>query len=297
MNNTENTIEKESNESCCDTTRCTEDNTTNLTGAEEIKASVKTTYAKIVEQSKEQNETSCCGTGCCETVEHAVFAEDYKKLKGYNSEADLWLGCGIPTEFANIKKGDTVLDLGSGAGNDVFVARAIVGEKGKVIGVDFTERMIEKARENNSKLGFNNVEFRQGDIEELPAGNNEVDVIISNCVLNLVPNKNKAFEQMYRVLRSGGHFSVSDVVTSGELPAIIKTAANLYAGCIGGAINKDAYLELIKANGFKDVTVQKERVINIPDEILINYLSRTELEDFRNSRINIISINVYAEKL
>lgn len=297
MNNSENTIEKNLNESCCDTTCCSEENNTNPEGADEIKASVKNTYAKIAEQSKEQNETSCCGTGCCDTVDHAIFAEDYKKLKGYNSEADLGLGCGIPTEFASIKDGDTVLDLGSGAGNDVFVARAITGEKGKVIGVDFTEKMIEKARENNSKLGFNNVEFRQGDIEDMPVGNNEVNVIISNCVLNLVPNKNKAFEQMYRVLKHGGHFSVSDVVTSSELPGIIKTAANLYAGCIGGAIKKDAYIELIKTSGFKNVTVQKERVINIPDEILINYLSKEELEDFRKSGINILSINVYAEKL
>jgi arsenite methyltransferase len=261
-----------------------------------VKSVVKERYSQIAHQSKEQNETSCCGTGCCETVDYAVFAEDYTKLKGYNADADLGLGCGMPTEFAQIKEGDTVVDLGSGAGNDVFVARAITGEKGKVIGIDFTEAMLIKARENNTKLGFDNVEFRHGDIENIPAKENEADVIISNCVLNLVPDKVKAFSEIYRVLKPGGHLSVSDIVTSSELPEIIRTAANLYAGCIGGAIKKDDYLGIIKKSGFENIEVQKERIINIPDEILGEYLSNEELKSFRASGINIISVNVYAKK-
>ncbi|HPS65947.1 MAG TPA: methyltransferase domain-containing protein, partial [Ignavibacteria bacterium] len=135
---------------------------------QEIKEIVKEKYSEIALQSKEMNETSCCGSGCCSGVEYTIFAEDYTKLKGYNPDADLGLGCGLPTEFALIKEGNTVIDLGSGAGNDAFVARAIAGEKGKVIGLDFSEVMINKARENADKLGFNNVEFRLGDIEKMP---------------------------------------------------------------------------------------------------------------------------------
>ncbi len=179
-----------------------------MKNAEELKQIVKDKYSEIALQSKSENETSCCGAGGCSTVDYAVFAEDYTKLGGYNADADLGLGCGIPTEFAQIKTGDIVLDLGSGAGNDCFVARALTGETGKVIGVDMTEVMITKARENAEKLNFNNVEFRLGDVENLPIGGNRIDVVISNCVLNLVPDKEKAFAEIYRVLKAGGHFSV-----------------------------------------------------------------------------------------
>src|SRR3989338_2079512 len=180
-----------------------------------IKQTIKEKYGEIAKQSKEQNESSCCGAGGCSTVDYAVFSENYNQLEGYVPDADLGLGCGLPTAFALIKKGDTVLDLGSGAGNDCFVARALTGETGKVIGVDMTEVMIAKARENAEKLNFNNVEFRLGDVESLPIGGNRIDVVISNCVLNLVPDKEKAFAEMYRVLKPGGHFSVSDVVLKG----------------------------------------------------------------------------------
>lgn len=262
----------------------------------DIKETVKKKYADIANQSKTENNTSCCGVGSCSGVDYTIFSEDYSKLKGYNPDADLGLGCGLPTEFAHIKEGDIVIDLGSGAGNDAFVARAITGETGKVIGVDFTDEMIIKARENADKLGFNNVEFRFGDIEKIPVTDNKADVIISNCVLNLVPDKVKAFREIYRVLKPGGHFSVSDVVASGELPDSIKAGAELYAGCVSGAINKTDYLEIIENTGFKNMRIQKERVIEIPDEIFLNYISEEELKMFKDSGVNLISINVYADK-
>ncbi len=264
--------------------------------AEDIKALVKETYGGIAEQSKEQNAASCCGAGGCSTVDYAVFCEDYTKLEGYNPDADLGLGCGVPTEFAQIREGNTVIDLGSGAGNDAFVARAIVGEKGKVIGIDMTEAMIAKARENNEKLGFNNVEFRQGDIEDMPIASNRADVVISNCVLNLVPDKGKAFTEIFRVLKPGGHFCVSDIVLKGELPENIRTAAEMYAGCVAGAMQQSDYLALISEAGFTNVTVPKERAITLPDDILANYLSPEEITAFRASGMAIMSITVYADK-
>jgi SAM-dependent methyltransferase len=262
----------------------------------EIKELVREKYADIANQSKTVNEASCCGVGSCTGVDYTIFSEDYSNLKGYNPDADLGLGCGLPTEFALIKEGDVVIHLGSGAGNDAFVARAIAGEKGKVIGIDFTNEMIEKARANADKLGFNNVEFRFGDIEKMPITANTGDVIISNCVLNLVPDKAKAFQEIYRVLKPGGHFSVSDVVASGELPASIKAGAELYAGCVSGAIRKEEYLGIIKETGFENIRVQKERVITIPDDIYLKFISEEELRKFKESGVNLISINVYADK-
>ena len=263
---------------------------------EEIKEVVREKYAEIANQSKTVNESSCCGVGSCTGVDYTVFSEDYSKLKGYNPDADLGLGCGLPTEFALIKEGDVVIDLGSGAGNNAFVARAIAGDKGKVIGIDFTNEMINKARENADKLGFNNVEFRKGDIENMPVTANKADVIISNCVLNLVPDKEKAFKEIFRVLKPGGHFSVSDVVASGELPASIKSGAELYAGCVSGAIIKEEYLGLIEKTGFDNIKVQKERVIEIPDDIYLKFITVDELKKFKESGVNLISINVYADK-
>jgi arsenite methyltransferase len=262
----------------------------------ELKELVREKYADIANQSKTVNEASCCGVGSCTGVDYTIFSEDYSKLKGYNPDADLGLGCGLPTEFALIKEGDVVIDLGSGAGNDAFVARAIAGEKGKVIGIDFTDEMIDKARANADKLGFNNVEFRFGDIEKMPITSNKADVIISNCVLNLVPDKVKAFQEIHRVLKPGGHFSVSDIVASGELPDSIKTGAELYAGCVSGAIRKDEYIGIIKDSGFENIRIQKERVIAIPDEIYLKFISVDELKKFKESGVNLISINVYADK-
>ncbi len=264
--------------------------------AEEIKQLVREKYGEIAEQSKEMNAASCCGAGGCSTVDYTIMSEDYKSTDGYVAEADLGLGCGIPTEFAQIKKGDVVLDLGSGAGNDAFVARALVGSTGKVIGVDMTEAMVEKARKNNDTLGFNNVEFRLGEIEKLPVGGGIVDVVISNCVLNLVPDKKKAFVEMFRVIRPGGHFSVSDIVLKGNLPEGIRSAAEMYAGCISGAIELDEYLSIINEAGFVNVSVPKDRKITVPDDILLNYLSADEIAEFNASSNQITSVTVYGEK-
>jgi len=267
-----------------------------MKSSKDLKDIVKDMYAGIANQSKEENETSCCGAGECSTVDYAVFAEDYSKLKGYNKDADLGLGCGIPTEFAHIKEGDTVLDLGSGAGNDCFVARELVGEKGKVIGLDMTETMIDKARVNAEKLGFNNVEFRFGDIEQMPINPESIDVIVSNCVLNLVPNKEAAFSESFRVLKPGGHFSVSDIVLKGELPESLKNDAEMYAGCVSGAIQGDKYLEIIHNSGFTNITVQKQKSVVLPDAIIEKYLSGEELANFKKGDSGIYSVTVYATK-
>jgi SAM-dependent methyltransferase len=262
----------------------------------ELKQIVKQKYSEIALQDKEINMSSCCGAGECSTEIYNIMSDDYTSLKGYNADADLGLGCGLPTQFAKIKKGDVVVDLGSGAGNDCFIARHETGETGKVIGIDFTPKMIEKARINAEMRGFNNVEFREGDIEHMPITANAADVIVSNCVLNLVPNKNGVFKDMYRVLKPGGHFSISDVVLEGALPDGLRKDAEMYAGCISGAIQKEVYLELIKSNGFNNIIIQKEKPIVIPDDILKNYLSVEQIQSFKSGASGIFSITVYAQK-
>jgi len=264
--------------------------------AESIKNLVKEKYAAIAAQSTAENKSSCCGAGGCSTEVYSIMSDDYSKLEGYHEGADLGLGCGLPTEFAQIKKGDTVFDLGSGAGNDCFVARSLVGETGKVVGIDMTETMIEKARENAEKLNFHNVEFRLGEIEKIPSGPERADVIVSNCVLNLVPDKAKAFAELFRVLKTGGHFSISDVVLQGELPQALKSASEMYVGCVAGATQLDEYLSIIKAAGFTNIKIQKEKTILIPDDILIAYLTPTEIETMKQNNAKILSITVYAEK-
>jgi arsenite methyltransferase len=263
---------------------------------EQIKDMVRQKYSEIALQDKETNESSCCGSGCCSTEVYNIMSDDYTQLEGYNSDADLGLGCGLPTQFAQIKKGDVVIDLGSGAGNDCFIARKETGETGRVIGIDFTPAMIDKARANVDKLGYNNVEFRQGDIEKMPVTSNMADVIVSNCVLNLVPNKHGVFQEIYRVLKPGGHFSISDIVLVGELPKNIQQAAEMYAGCVAGAIQKAEYLDLIEATGFGSITLQKEKPITVPDDILGQYLSADEIAAFKTSGTGIFSVTVYAEK-
>src|SRR6478735_6425299 len=228
---------------------------------EQLKEMVKQKYSSIALQDKETNQSSCCGSGCCSTEVYNIMSDDYTQLEGYNPDADLGLGCGLPTEFAKIRKGDVVIDLGSGAGNDAFIARHETGETGKVIGIDFTPAMIERARRNTEKLGFNNVEFRQGDIESMPVTANKADVIVSNCVLNLVPNKHKVFSEIYRVLKPGAHFSISDIILEGELQPKWKEVAAMYAGCISGAVQKQQYLDIIEEAGFVNITVQKDKTI------------------------------------
>jgi len=264
--------------------------------AEDLKEIVRQKYSEIALQDKATNASSCCGAGGCSTEVYNIMSDDYTTLEGYNADADLGLGCGLPTQYAKIRPGDTVIDLGSGAGNDCFVARAETGVNGKVIGIDFTTAMIEKARANADKLGFNNVEFRQGDIEKMPVTSNMADVIVSNCVLNLVPNKDGVFKEIYRVLKPGGHFSISDVVLVGALPDALRKDAEMYAGCVAGAIQKDVYLELINHNGFQNITIQKEKPIVIPDDILVSYLNEKEMQDFKKGDTGIFSVTVFAQK-
>ncbi|MCF8227664.1 MAG: arsenite methyltransferase [Bacteroidales bacterium] len=264
---------------------------------DDLKEVVRTRYNQIAQQSKEKNETSCCGsTDCCGEVDYTIFSDDYSELQGYNTDADLGLGCGLPTEHAGLKKGDTVIDLGSGAGNDCFVARSIVGEEGMVWGLDFAGAMLTKARKNTKKLGLKNISFVKGDIESMPFENELADVIISNCVLNLVPDKNKAFSEIFRVLKTLGHFCVSDVVLEGKLPENIRKATEMYAGCVSGALQKDEYLETIRGNGFTGIEIKKEKKINVPDELLLQYISREELKTFRENKSGIFSITVTANK-
>ena len=264
---------------------------------EEIKEMVKQKYAEIALQNQDTNASSCCGSGGCSTEVYNIMTDDYDHLEGYNPDADLKLGCGLPTEFAKIKKGDYVVDLGSGAGNDCFVARAETGETGKVVGIDFTPEMIEKARNNADKLGFNNVEFRLGDIENIPLMSNVADVVVSNCVMNLVPNKPKAFAEVQRILKPTGHFSISDIVLVGDLPEKIKNAAEMYAGCVVSAIQMEDYLKIIENSGFKNITLQKKKPIIVPDDILKNYLNDEEIQQYKDSTTRIYSITVYAEKV
>jgi arsenite methyltransferase len=264
--------------------------------AAEIKQMVRGKYSEIALQDKETNESSCCGGSCCSTEVYNIMSDDYKNIEGYNPEADLGLGCGLPTQFAKIKKGDVVIDLGSGAGNDCFIARAETGETGKVIGVDMTEAMINRARINAERINYHNVEFRLGEIENLPVTSNFADVIVSNCVLNLVPDKTKAFQEIHRVLKEGGHFSISDIVIEGMFPSRILQTAEMYAGCITGAIQKQEYLSIIRDLGFENLTIQKEKVITVPDDILANYLNTDEIKEYKESGVGIFSITVYAEK-
>ncbi|MPM11179.1 Arsenite methyltransferase [bioreactor metagenome] len=259
---------------------------------EELTNMVREKYSEIA-----NSVTGCgCGCSCGDTTTYSIFSDDYTKLEGYNPDADLNLGCGIPTEFAHIKAGDTVIDLGSGAGNDCFVARSLVGETGMVIGIDMTPAMVDKANENIKKLGFKNVQFRLGQIEKMPVTSNKADVIISNCVLNLVPDKMAAFREMSRVLKPGGHFSVSDIVLSGPLPEPILKAAELYAGCVAGASLKSDYLKMLEDADFTNIRVDKEKVIELSDDLLANYMNETEIAEFRAKGSKVLSINVYGEK-
>jgi len=257
----------------------------------EIKESVKNKYAEIAVAEKS------CGCGCSsKVIDYTIMKDDYSQLNGYVKDADMGLGCGVPTEYAGIKKGDTVIDLGCGAGNDIFVARPYAGEEGHLIGIDFTEEMLAKANKNKAQLGYENVEFKLGEIENLPFENNTGDVIISNCVLNLVPDKEKAFSEIYRSLKPGGHFCVSDIVVKGYLPEKLKKSAEMYAGCVAGAIQQDEYLGIIEKTGFENVDIKRTKVIELPDNILSDYLSEEEIKTFRENKIGIFSITVVGYK-
>lgn len=264
----------------------------------EIKAMVKDKYGAIARKSR----SSCCGpavTSCCDSGPAAgvnMIGENYNKIKGHVDEADLGLGCGVPTEFADMKPGDTVVDLGSGAGNDVFIARSVVGETGSVIGIDMTEDMVNLANRNNLKQDYKNVSFKLGEIENLPLTDNLADVVISNCVLNLVPDKPKAFAEIHRILKPGGHFCVSDIVLEGTLPDNLRKSAEMYAGCVSGAVQGTKYLDIIRKTGFTNIQVPKRREITIPDDILREYVSGTAIQKLKEKGFGIYSITVTAEK-
>lgn len=265
--------------------------------SKELKEIVKEKYSEIAGKRKVDDQNSCCGASDnCGGSGYSIFSDDQSGQKGYVEEADLGLGCGIPTEGANIREGDTVLDLGSGAGNDCFVARPMVGEGGTVIGVDFSPEMVEKAEGNRKKLGYENVRFIRGDIESLPLEKGMVDVILSNCVLNLVPDKRKAFEEMFRVLKPGGHFSVSDIVINGELPDGLVEDASMYAGCVSGAQQEADYLSGIRNAGFCKVELVKRKSIQLPEELLSQYLKESESERFRQGEVGVQSITVRGVK-
>ena len=263
-----------------------------MKSADEIKNIVKTKYGEIARQGG-----SCCGpTNCCDTLGGTSFAEDYKGLDGYFPEADLGLGCGIPTEFAGIESGQTVIDLGSGAGNDVFVVRALVGGEGRVIGLDMVPDMVAKAKANAAKLNYENVEFHLGEIEDMPLESGLADVLVSNCVLNLVPDKKKAFAEIHRVLKPGGHFCVSDIVLEGELPAALAEAAIAYAGCVSGAQNKEEYMATISAAGFDDAAIRATRRVHLPDALLDEVLGAEAAAGLKDSGFGIYSITVVGYK-
>ena len=259
---------------------------------EDIKKMVREKYEGIAIQSDPENK----GCGCCstDTISYSVLSDDYTRVKGYEPDADLGLGCGLPTETAFIRPGDTVVDMGSGAGNDCFIAVKETGETGKVIGVDMTPAMIDKARKNAEKLGYDNVEFRLGEIENSGLDPDSADIVVSNCVFNLAPDKDAAFRETFRILRPGGHFSISDMVTDGDLPEGFRKEAEMYAGCVAGALKEEDYLGIIKACGFTDIKVMKKRKTSIPSEILDKYGVREELE--APGGTGIYSITVFAKK-
>ena len=255
--------------------------------ASEIKSIVRAKYDAIACAGGKDPATSCCADGSLDMIGDA-----YQAVDGYVADADLALGCGLPTRHAGIAAGAVVLDLGSGAGIDAFVARRLVGEEGRVIGVDMTPSMLERARTNAGKLGYANVEFRHGEIEALPVEDATIDVVISNCVLNLVPDKAAAFAETYRVLRPGGHFCVSDIVASGPLPDGIRQAAALYVGCVAGALPEADYLATIHAAGFAAVRIAERKPIPLPDGVLQEHLTPAELQAFRASGIELASVTV-----
>lgn len=260
---------------------------------------VKQRYSELALNSNALKSGCCCGTNPTQPSKKVftIMSEDYSHLKGYETDADLGVGCGLPTEYAGIKEGDTVLDLGSGAGNDCFIARAEVGETGRVIGIDFSPQMLEKARNNAVKRGYTNVEFIEGDIEDMPLPDKSIDVVVSNCVLNLLPEKNKIFKEIYRVLKKGGHFCISDVVLNGEFPKEFTDNASMYAGCIASAIQREDYLGEIEKATFSNIKIERTKTIVIPDDVLEEHLEESTIAKYKAGNVGIYSITVTGEKI
>ncbi len=275
---------------------------------EEIRKAVRESYGKIAVQNVRDAsgcESSGCGCGCCSagisgyTVSKAIGYSD-AEISAVPDGANLGLGCGNPTALASLKEGEIVLDLGSGAGFDCFLAADRVGKTGRVIGVDMTAEMIEKARENARKGDYENVEFRLGEIENLPVADNTVDVVISNCVINLSPDKKRVYEEVFRVLKPGGRVMVSDIALLKELPAALKGNIAAYVGCIAGATNREEYLATVAAAGFKDVEIVNEvSVKGLYDEAIVSFgLTEAEIteEQLREAEDSMISMQIQAFK-
>ncbi len=263
---------------------------------EEIRGVVRRKYAEIARTRTTGASRSCCGTAKAEPESVNMIGDAYEGAAGYVADADLGLGCGLPVEHAGLEPGQTVLDLGCGAGLDVFVARNEVGAGGRVIGVDMTAEMIAKARDNADRMGLDNVEFRLGEIEHLPVRSGTVDVVISNCVLNLVPDKRRAFAEIFRVMKPGGHFCISDIVASRELPEWVKGVAEAYAGCVSGAISKGDYLDVIAENGFSRVEIKAEKRIDVPADLLRRHLTPEQRREAGSSDLHVMSVTVTAVK-
>jgi len=269
----------------------------------EIKRAVKEGYARIAKQATSYYASrSCCG--CAE------IPEEISKRMGYTEEeiqaaplgSNLGLGCGNPVALASLEEGEIVLDMGAGAGFDCFLASTRVGPKGLVIGVDITSEMVIKARANSCKGGYKNIDFRQGDLENMPVADNYVDVVISNCVINLVPNKRMVFKEAFRVLKPGGRLAVSDVVLQKELPELVANSTEAYIGCLAGAIMKEDYLEIIRNVGFQDVSVVAET--SFPIESLLSETAGSDIiakpqistEQLNEIASSVLSIKVSAVK-
>ena len=274
--------------------------------SQKLKDLVRKKYSEIAEKSDRGDVPDCCGpAGCCETATgnqtvsgtcFDIMAESYEGLAGHLPDADLSLGCGLPVDFADLKPGQSVLDLGSGAGNDIFIARSIVGDKGRLTGLDFSEAMTRKAGANAEKMGYDNIYFITGDIEDMPLETGGFDVVLSNCVLNLVPDKKSAFSEIFRVLKSGGLFSISDIVLEGSIPESIQEAAEAYVGCVSGAMQKEEYLEIVRAGGFPDVTIRKEREIVIPQEWFVQLLGEQQTTTLDTLSFRVLSITLNGKK-
>lgn len=265
---------------------------------ERLKGMVRRRYNDLALVSNVKGKC-CCSPHAPELPSKKVYtimSEDYTKLKGYEPDADLGVGCGLPTQYAGIKRGDTVVDLGSGAGNDCFIAREEVGETGKVIGIDFAPNMLAKARANAQRRGFTNIEFLKGDIENMPLPDAVADVVVSNCVLNLLPRKDRIFREIYRVLKPGAHFCVSDVVLNGHFPKEFTDNAAMYAGCIASAIQRDDYLAEIGNAGFTDIKVERTKTVSIPDEVLEEHLDEAAIARYKAGNVGIYSITVTAKR-
>ena len=271
---------------------------------DDIRKVVRNKYGQIAKQG-----TSCCGSvsSCCGSES---TAERISGNIGYTGEdmnavpdgANLGLGCGNPLALASLKEGETVLDLGSGAGFDCFLASPRVGEPGRVIGVDMTPEMLEKARKNAEKGNYENVEFRLGEIENLPVADDKVDVVISNCVINLAPDKKRVFEETYRVLKPGGRIMISDITLLADLPDFIRNSMEAYVGCVSGAIRKEDYLKTIEQAGFQDVEVMEETYFPVDlmtsDPVVKGVVEELNIPDGEMGRIarSVVSINVRGVK-